>query len=192
MALSYTDALNHYFGSGSFSSSEFARRTGNPRAAKVLSELKHRGIVERLGRGRYRCLAPGERPDLREREWGRVRAIALRGPGPKAWTGETAVEAWTGGRYVVSPSTFLRVFDVAVPETRLAHWERYLAKHGVSTRTRKRVGARVNLHPVASLKAVKLHGEPVVPRSDIERLIDEHPALYGNAKELLIDDFRKA
>lgn len=185
--LTYTDALGHFFGSEAFSSREFALRTGNPRAAKVRSELTHRGIVERLGRGRYRCLAPGERPDLRSAEWRRVRSVTLRGPESKAWTGETALEAWTDGRYTVSSSTFRRVFDLAVPERSVDRWERYLGSHGVSTSSRKRVGARVNLHPVRALEVVRLRGEPVVPRREVELLIENHPALYGNAKELLLD-----
>jgi len=186
MGLTYTDAAAHLFGSSSFTSRDFAIKTGNPRAAKVLSDLKRRGVVERLGRGRYRCLDPAERPDIRATEWNRVRSIVLSGPDPKAWTGETAVEAWTNGRYIVSPSVFSRVYALAVPRDRLTEWRAYLAANGVATRRRKRVGAVVELHPVDRLSAVRLGGEPVIRRHEVERLIAEHPALYGNAKELLI------
>ena len=184
--MTYSDAAALLFGSSSFTSRDFAIRTGNPRAAKVLSDLKRRGVVERLGRGRYRCLAPAERPDIRASEWNRVRSIVLSGPDPKAWTGETAVETWTNGRYIVSPSVFSRVYALAIPRDRLTEWRAYLAANGVSTRRHKRVGAVVELHPVDKLSAVLLGGEPVIRRHEIERLIAEHPALYGNAKELLI------
>ncbi len=185
MPLTYTDFLAHFFGSAPFTTGEFSRRSGNPRAAKVLSELKHRGVVERLGRGRYRCLGPAERPDLREVEWNRVRTIALSGPSPKAWTAETAVESWTGGRYVMSPSLFTRVFHLAVPIDKLAEWHEHLARTGASTRVRKRIGGRIELHPVKKVRFVTIHGEPVIPRAEVLRLIRNHPALYGNAGALL-------
>ncbi len=48
------------------------------------------------------------------------------------------------------------------------------------------MGARVELATVDDLKPVRIDGEPVVARSEVERLIREHPALYGTAEELLI------
>lgn len=185
--LTYNDVLSSLFGDRTFSSREFARRTGNPRAAKVLSELKHRGLVERLGRGTYRCLSPGDRPDLRGLEWARVRNVVLSGPEPKAWAGETAIEHWTGGRYKVAPSLYLRVFSLAIPLGREDRWRTYLADHGVSTTARKRVGARVDLVPRRGFKASLIDGEPVIPLREVENMIREHPALYGSAKELLLD-----
>jgi Transcriptional regulator, AbiEi antitoxin len=186
MSFTYNDALSSLFAGESFTSREFARRTGNPRAAKILSELKHRGLVERLGRGTYRCLSPGDRPDLRSAEWARVRDVVLSGPKPKAWAGETAVELWTAGRYKVAPSLYSRVFSLAIPYGREGAWKEYLARHGVSTTNRKRVGARVELLPRPKVSATSLDGEPVVPRREVEALIAAHPALYGDAKELIL------
>jgi hypothetical protein len=187
VALTYTDALHSLFGTKPFTAGEFSRRTGNPRAAKVLSELKQRGMVERLERGKYRCLRPDERPDLRLAEWNRVRSTVLAGPGPKAWTGATAVEVWTGGRYRLAPSLYARVFELAIPRTREAAWIRYLSNQRVSTSPGKRVGARVRLVPVPKLQSVSMGGEPVVPRHEVERLIREHPGLFATATEVLLD-----
>ncbi len=185
--LNYSDALHSLFGSKPFTSGEFARRANAPRAAKILSDLKRRGFVERLDRGRYRCLAPEERPDLRGAEWNRVRGAVLAGPDPKAWTGKTAVELWTNGRYRVAPSPFYRVFEVAVPTANLATWRKYLADRNVMTNVGKRVGARVELVPVERVDTVSVSGEPVIPRVAVERLIERHPGLFANAKELLLD-----
>jgi hypothetical protein len=115
-----------------------------------------------------------------------VRNVVLGGPDPKAWTGETALEVWTGGRYRIAPSLYFRVFELAVPRNRSGFWSRYLADRGVSTKIGKRVGARVRLVAVEQVVAETVEGEPVVPRGDIERLIREHPGLYGNAKDLLL------
>lgn len=187
MPLTYGDALPSLFGAKPFTSREFARRANAPRAAKILSDLKRRGIVERLGRGTYRCLGPEERPDLRLAEWSRVRNVILKGPFRKAWTGRSAVELWTGGRYRLAPSPFYRVFELAIPSDRTEDWRKYLADRNVATRVGKRVGARVDLVPMARLESVELGGEPVIPRTDVEAIIDEHPALYAGAKELLLD-----
>lgn len=186
MPFTYIDVLDTLFGERSFTTREFAQRAGTPRAAKVLSELKHRGLVQRVARGKYRCLKPSERPDLREAEWHRVRAVVLAGPEPKAWTGATALELWTGGRYRISPSLYSRVFYLAVPRTRRKEWLRYLSLHRVATSSKKRIGARVELSTVDRLEPVSIDGESVIGRNEVERMVRDHPALYGDAGELLI------
>ena len=187
MSLTYFDALTSSFGDESFTTAELANRFGTSRSAKLLSELKHRGLVERVGRGTYRCLSPKERPDLRSAEWSRVRAVVLAGPEPKAWAGASALELWTAGGYRVSPSAYSRVYELAVPRSRVNEWIHYLSSSRVSTDARKRIGARVRLVPTDNLRVVKLGGEPVISRREVTRLIREHPGLYGNAEDLLID-----
>lgn len=187
MALTYSDVGAHIFGEREFDAAEFARRTGNPRAAKVLSELLIRGVVARKRRGRYRFLRPSERPDMRSSEWERMREILLGGPNPKTWDGPTAVEAWTGGRYRVSPTVYSTVFHVAVPEGAVPAWGDYLSSYGISLNARKRIGARVELREVPRVHAVVLNGEPVPPRADVVSLIRAHPGIYADAEALLID-----
>jgi hypothetical protein len=185
MPLTYTDVINSVFGARKFTAKELARSTGNPRAAKVLSELKQRGVVERIGRGTYRCLPSGARPELRNAESDRVRGIVLAGPDPKAWAGTTALELWTGGRYRIGTSVFSHVLELAIPRNRVGEWGRYLSARRVCTDTRKRIGTRVRLAPRTTVSPTYLNGQPVVPRKEVERLIRDHPALYASAKELL-------
>lgn len=187
MSLTYADVGAHIFGEREFDAAEFARRTGNPRAAKVLSELLIRGAVTRKRRGRYRFLRPSERPDLRASEWERVRDIVLNGPDPKAWDGASAVEVWTNGGYHVSPSLYSRVYNLAVPEKDIPLWSRYLASHGVSSHPGKRVGARVELRGVPTVHSEIVAGEPVLPRSEVIALIRAHPGIFADAEALLID-----
>ena len=187
MSLTYEDAGTLAFGDSEFTTAEFNRRLGVKGGAKVLSELKRRGVVSRTGRGCYRFLSPTERPDLRLMEWERVRAVILNGPEPKAWTGSTAVEVWTRGGYSVSPSAFARVFSLAIPERSVSIWKTYLAKNGLSDKPRKRIGARVNLVPVVRLKSTKVGGESVVSRSEVISIIRASPSVFAGAEELLID-----
>jgi len=187
MVLTYADVGAHIFGEREFDSGEFARRTNNPRAAKILSELLMRGIVARRSRGRYRFLRPSERPDLRAAEWERVRSTILGSPLPMAWDGATAVETWTDGRYKVSPSMYCRVFYIAVPESSVAEWVAYLSRNGISTRARKRVGARVEVRGISPFSPVRVDGEAVISREDVVTLIRGHPGVYADAEALLID-----
>lgn len=187
MALTYADVGAHIFGEREFDSAEFARRTGNPRAAKVLSELVIRGVAARKRRGRYRFLRPSEKPDLRLLEWNRVRSAILDGPNPKAWDGPSAVEAWTAGRYRVAPSVYSAFFNVAVPTGSIPLWEAYLSARGISLRSRKRIGPRVELREESDLHPSELSGEPVIPRERVVEFIREHPGIYAGAEELLLD-----
>jgi hypothetical protein len=187
MALTYADLGASVFGEALFTPREFARRTGSRRAAKTLSELKTRGVVTRAGRGSYRFLRPAERPDLRESEWNRIRGLIHGGPDPKTWSGPTAVELWTGGGYSVASSPYLRTLYVAVPASKRRVWTRYLSRHGVSARPRKRIGVRVVLEPKDKISMELLDGEPVPPRREVVRMIREHPVLYADAEEFLVD-----
>ena len=187
MSLTYDDAGTLAFGDLEFGAAEFGRRLGVEGGAKILSDLKFRGLVARTGRGRYRFLSPAERPDLRSVEWDRIKRIVTRGPTPMAWAGPMAVEIWTGGSYRVSPSAFTRVFSLAVPEGSLPLWKNYLASNGLSLKPRKRIGARVELLPVKRLKSTEVAGESVIPRREVVRLIRDRPSIYAGAEDLLID-----
>ena len=187
MTITYLDAIDHLYGNSEFTLRDFSTRVGNPRASKLLSDLKRRGYVARIGRGRYRRLEASERPDLRRFEWRRIREILLKGPNPKAWARESAVEVWTGGRYRSSPSVFTRVYSLAVPRSSLGAWRRYLRSKGLSSNPRKRIGARIELLPYHDVKVTFVEGEPVVPRSEVIRLIRAHPGIFAQAEKLIRD-----
>ena len=88
---------------------------------------------------------------------------------------------------MVSPSVFTRVFSLAVPEKSIRIWETYLSARGLSSRPRKRIGARVDLVPVKRVRFTKVDGEPVIPRSEVITLIRDRPSVYAGAEELLVD-----
>jgi hypothetical protein len=187
MTITYLDAIDHLYGTSPFTVRDFATRVANRRAGKLLSDLKRRGFVARVGRGTYRRLEPAERPDLRRYEWERVRRILLNGPNPKAWAGANAVEVWTDGAYRSEPSIFARVYRLSVPRASVPRWRKYLRRHGLSDARRKRIGPRIELIPVDRLRVTFVGDEPVPPRSDVVRLIRNHPALFAHATELLVD-----
>lgn len=193
MSLTYADAAALVFGSRPFTTKEFRGRTGSPRAAKTLSELKRRGLVERVGRGRYRYLEAHERADPRAAEWRRARNAILRADLPKAWTGPSAVEVWTLGRYYVGPSVFLRLFYLVVPSTAAEGWRRYLREHRISTSTRRSIGARVVLEPVKRMPPVEtVEGERVITREAALKIVRANRVMYADADEWFCDRPRRA
>lgn len=185
MTIGYSDAIALAFGDSPFSLREFEIRIGSLRPAQTLSELKTRGIVARLGRGRYRLLTPGERPDLRSAEWERVRRLLLSSGLPMGWAGRDAVALWTGWRYTVSPSMYFREFEVVVPENTRREWASYLRLHHISTDPRRRTGALVRIQTKASVRFSAHRGEPVISRKETLKLIRSHRGLYGEADELV-------
>lgn len=173
------------FGTEPFTVEEFRVRIGSLRPVQTLSELKSRGLVLRLGRGRYRLLEPSERPDLRAAEWNRVRSLILDSGLPMAWTGPDAVALWTGWRYTISPTMFLREFHIEVPEEDAGAWSRYLRAHRVSTSHLRRTGAVVRLRTGKRRAYSRHRGEPVIPRSETMALIRAHRGLYAEADKLV-------
>ena len=185
MAFDYYEAASLACGEAEFSTREFATRVGSLRPAKTLSELKLRGLAERLGRGRYRLLRPSERPDLRSAERGRVRDLLLASELPMAWAGPTAVAVWTGGRYFVSPSFYLTEFHLSIPRRSEARWREYLRKHRISANPSRRIGCSVVIHPTTHFAREYHSGNPVLPRATVLSLIRAHPGIYANADRLV-------
>ena len=188
MSITYADALALAFGERPFAVEDFRIRIGSLRPVQTLSELKSRGIVGRVGRGRYRLLGPSERPDLRAAEWTRVRKAILASGLPMGWTGPEAVTLWTGGRYTVSPTVYLHEFHIEVPRRSERAWRRYLRLRRVSTSPHRRTGAVVRLATGQRASFATHRGEPVISRRETLDLIRSHRALYAEADKLLERD----
>jgi len=187
MSLTYADAAALVFGTKPFTVPEFARRTGSPRAAKTLSELKRRGLVARIGRGRYRYLEADERADPRAEEGNRARRAILDAGLPMAWTGSSAVEVWTAHRYYVGPSVFLRVFHLVVPAKSLDAWRAYLRSRRISSSNRRSIGVRVVLEPVRRMPALEtVEGERVISREAALEIVRANRAAYAAADKLFL------
>ena len=187
VALNYVDAASLAFGTRTFTLAEFSSRMGSLRAARLLSEMKIRGHVERTGRGLYRILPPDERLDFRANEWERVNRILLDSELPMAWTDADAVRMWTGGRYTVSPSAYLKEFHIEVPDVSLGDWRAYLRARRVSTDPRRRIGSKVVITRTRTFRHSVHRGEPVISRRRTLAMIKNHRGLYANADELLED-----
>lgn len=191
MCANYAEAAALLFGSRPFTVREFSARISYTRASRILSELKTRGVVARIGRGRYRLLGPDERPDLRAAEWNRVYRALRNSQLPMVWTDADAVQVWTGGCYTISPSVFIREFHIEVPRSAVARWRDYLRSRRISTNARRGIGARVILSTSREFRVTMHGGEPVISRRATLALIRAHPGLYANAAALVEREIRR-
>lgn len=185
MGLTYTDVLSLHFGNSEFTTEDVKILLRNERSAKLLSDLKFKGVLERTGRGRYRLLPPSERFDNRSYEWKRVERIVNSSPYPFAWAWSSAVEKWTEGRYIVSPNPYFRAFYIEVLKDGLNDWKKYLKAHSISTIGNRRIGAVVNFIPNDDLDFVILNGEKVISKNRIMHIISEHSGIFAEADELI-------
>ncbi len=185
MPTSYLDVTSLVFGTRPFTVRDFTAKIGSLRATRLLSEMKTRGLIERIDRGRYRVLSPDERPDLRGPEWSRVNRLLLDSNLPMSWTGADAVRVWTGGRYTISPSAYLREFHIEVPADSVDRWHRYLRAHRVSTDSRRRIGSTVVITTTHRRRRSLHRAEPVISRAETLALIKAHRGLFANADKLI-------
>ncbi len=187
MGITYTDVLSSYFGNGEFTTESVKLLLRTNRSAKLLSDLKFRGLVERTGKGRYRLLSPSERIDTREHEWKRVERIVDSSPLPFAWAWSSAVEKWTNGSYLVGPNPYFRIYYIEVKAADFEKWKGYLKSHSVSTEGKRRIGAVVELIPNDDLEFVILNGEKVIPKERVKEVIRRHRGIFAEADELIED-----
>lgn len=185
MGITYTDVLALHYGNSEFTTEDVRILLRIDRSAKLLSELKFKGVLERTGVGKYRILPPSERLDNRNFEWNRVRRVVNMSPYPFAWSGPSAVERWTNGGYLVAPNPYFRTFYIDINEEDLERWKEYLKSHSVPFIGKKRIGALVKLFPKCSIKSVILNGEKVLPKEDTIFMIKEHPGTFAAADEMI-------
>lgn len=185
MGLTYYDVLSFHFRNSEFTAEDVRILLRNERSAKLLSDLKFKGLVERTGRGRYRVLSPSERVNNRSHEWKRVERVVSSSPYAFAWAWSSAVEKWTDGAYIVSPNPYYRDYYIEVNDKETAKWNEYLKSHSVSSIGNRRIGAVVNLIPREHVSYVLLNGDKVISKKRTIELIREHRGIFAEADELI-------
>jgi hypothetical protein len=185
MGMTYTDVLSLHFGNSEFTTEDVRVLLRNDRSAKLLSDLKFKGVIERTGKGRYRFLAPSKRTDIRNYEWKRVERIVNSSPLPFAWAWSSAVEKWTNERYVVSPNPYFKAYYIEVKREDVVKWKEYLDAHSVSTIGNRRIGAVVRMIPKDRVNFVIFNGEKVISKDITVSLIRKHRGIFARADEII-------
>jgi hypothetical protein len=171
---------------------EFEVSFPTPRPYHTLSELKLKGFVERVGRGRYRAVAPDAWAERKAEGAADVERALEASSWPFAFTASSAVHAWTGGRYSAGSTAAYRPVEIAVRASDVPAWRRYLSTRGVGFRKaderRTSAGAEVVLHRRKKLEVAHVDGMPVETREWVVAYIRRHPSIFGPAEELVVGD----
>lgn len=135
-----------------------------------------RDILEHTGRGKYRLKRTSNRNKLLI-EINHDKKIILNAPFETAFTDSTAVEIWTGGRYIISPNAFMKIFHVEVKKDDVNRFKVYLKNNHVSYTIKKRVGVYTAIKAVKNLEIEFKDKNPLIPKEKVLNLIRKHPAL---------------
>lgn len=183
--MTYSDVLSLHFRDSEFTAEDVRILLRLDRSAKLLSDLKFKGIVERTGRGKYRLLSPSERVDNRSHEWTRIERIVRSSPYEYAFTWSSAVEKWTNGAYIIGPNPYYRPYYIEVNVKDLGKWNEYLIEHSVPSVGNRKIGAVVNLIPRKHVSYTLLNGDKVISKKKTIELIREHRGLFAEADDLI-------
>ena len=175
-----------------FTVGEFEVTFPSPRPHQVLSELKLKGFVERVGRGAYRAVPP--------ERWARGRAsltvqdvhrIVGEAAMPYAFTASSAVRVWTRGRYAAGSSHGYHPVEIAVRTRDARRWKAFLAARGLVGRDAERRGTAAGVEVVfyrrPSLTASRFDGVPVDPKARVLAYVRRNASVFAPAEGMIRD-----
>ena len=174
-----------------FTVAEFEATIPSSRSYKVLSELKVNGFLERTGRGQYRAVDPSRRVEQQLLDAATVGRALLTAPWPFAFTGASAVQAWTHDRYFAGGTRGYQPIDIEVRERDIRRWQAFLRLRGVESRrphdSGTSAGAVVTLHGVPEVRRAWVDGKPVIARRRVLAYIRRNRYSFEPATELMAD-----
>lgn len=181
------DTLRRAFREREFTRREAATVLGSPDPDALLTAMKTRGWIERVGRGTYR-LRPAEAYSVvLERTWDeRIRRV-LTAPLRVALDGPDAVRLWTRGAYNVGETPGSRTLYLAVhprdePALRAALVDVAIPA-GSQQEPPLGTGLRAIIRPWPGFRKQLVEGLPVIPLSELRRIARESPMAYEGFEE---------
>ncbi len=179
------DLLREAFPSSEFSTREASAVLGTSTATTrtLLNDLRTRGLLLRVARGRFRVAPASNRALLDRRRMALRLEQALATPLAIGLDGPDAVSLWTGGRYTLGLET--SAIHVAVAAGDEEAYRQYLDEVGLPVGEGHR-RAHVVLRVVPDACFTVLEGMPVLDRDAVLAFIRENPIAYDGAEEWLV------
>lgn len=178
-----------------FSSGEFSRTFYSPDPNKVLHDMAKKGMLERVGTGRYRVRSGSEyvfaKHDVRK-AYDFLRKSEL----PYALTNLDAVYAWTRGGYNADRFFGFYPVHVRVAKSDVPGWRKALSKKGwksmlAGDRPRETLfGLFFMLYPEKKVKAEAVESLKADPLSDTVEFCKENTYTFEPALEMLDEKYR--
>lgn len=178
-----------------FSSREFARTFYSPDPNKVLYDLARKGMIERVGTGRYRVRS-GSEYVFRKYDAAKAYDFLRKTELPYALTNVDAVYAWTHGGYNTDRFFGFYPVHVRVAKNDLPKWREMLAERGWKSilsgeDSRETLfGLFFILYPEEKIKAEKVESLKVDPLSDTVKFCNDNIYAFEPALEMLDEEYR--
>lgn len=177
-----------------FSSGDFARTFYSPDPNKVLHDMAKKGMLERIGTGRYRVRSGSEYVFMKYNV-GKAYEFLSRAELPYALTNVDAVYAWTRGGY--NADRFFGFYPVHIKVTRadVPKWRKALADNGWKSimsgeRPRETLfGLFFMLYPEEKIKAERVGSLKAVPLDVTVEFCKNNPFTFEPALEMLDEEY---
>lgn len=173
-----------------FSTEDFASAFPSPDPRKVLHDMTSKGLLERIGRGRYRVTDLERYLSLKNNVGGAYDILRKAGA-PYALTDVDSIFVWTRGGYNANRFFGSYPIYVRVIGSDLERWKKYLALRGKKcmvegARPKETLyGTYFVLLPTARIDFAVVDGLKVDPLRDAVELCRRDPYTYGPALEML-------
>jgi hypothetical protein len=179
------DLIREAFGTSEFGTREASSVLGTSAGTTrtLLNELRTKGYLVRVGRGRYRVAEVANNLALERRRTQLRLDHALHAPVRIGLDGADAVGLWTRGRYTGRAEP--NALHVAVAADDEAAYREYLKKVGLAVGTQYRK-PHVVLRVVPEPCFTVIDGKPVLDRKAVLRFIHDNPITYDGADEWLV------
>ncbi|MGH9922653.1 MAG: hypothetical protein ACRD38_07865 [Nitrososphaerales archaeon] len=177
-----------------FSTGEFSRTFYSPDPNKVLYDMAKKGMLERIGIGKYRVRDSSE---YLFKKYDISKAYEFLGNSklPYALTGVDAVYVWTRGGYNVDRFFGFYPIHIKVGKTHVSRWEKLLAENGwkafLSGEKPKETlfGLFFILYPVGKLVVEKVDSLKVDPLKDTVEFCIRNVFSFEPALEMLNEQY---
>ncbi len=175
---------------GEFTTREFASTFASPDPNKVLHDMVKKGLLEKIGWGRYKVTAQGEYVRMKSdipAAYERIRTAGL----PYVLSGVDAVFLWTRGGYNVDRFFGFYPISLKVRREDLPKWQSFFRSAGQRFVVEGRrveetlFGVFYLLRPVGRLRRDEVEGYGVEPLKDVVRFCRDNVYAYEPALEML-------
>ena len=173
-----------------FTSKEFSAVFISPNSNKVLHDMTKKGLLERVGWGKYRVNSPAEYL-LRSTNISKSYDLVKEAKMDYALTGPDAVFFWTKGGYQINRFFGFYPIHLKVKKNDLGSWKRFFKSmkqgfHVVGQPIRKTLfGIFYVLYPKAAFKIEEVGGFRVDPLKDTVKFCRNKIYSYEPALEML-------
>ena len=165
-----------------FTVAEFRSTFPSPRPNKVLHDMARKGLLEKVGWGKYRVNSPRRYLEVKFNVGDAYELVKKAGM-DYAFTGPDAVFIWANGGYNVDCFFVFYPIHLKVRKDKLSRWERFFESRGRRFHvngepvSRTLFGTFYVLYPEDRFRSEEVEGFKVIPLDETLRVLQEEHIL---------------